>query len=91
MVQTEFKVVSIFKIILRVCKSIFEFCGKTSKVLPKRCLFIFCIFTLNEEELIQQACLKKYIEYEVLNATSHKTKKQEKRSKNIIQLHNYHF
>ena len=27
--------------------------------LPKRCLFIFGIFYLNEEELMQQACLKK--------------------------------
>ena len=27
--------------------------------LPKRCLFIFGIFYLNEEILMQQACLKK--------------------------------
>ena len=29
------------------------FCGKTFRFLLKRCLFIFCIFYLNEEELIQ--------------------------------------
>ena len=31
---------------------------------------------------------KNYIENETFHSTSHKTKKQKKRSKNIIQLHN---
>ena len=31
---------------------------------------------------------KEYIKYEIFNSTSHNTKKQKKRSKNIIQLHN---
>ena len=48
-----------------------EFCGKTSKFLPKRCLLIFCIFYLNEKELNQQVCLIKYVENEISNSTSH--------------------
>ena len=86
-----FKVISIFKIIIRVCKNIFELCGKTSKFLPKRCLFIFCTFYLNKEELIQQVCLKDIQKITFFNSTLHKTKKQTKRSKNIIQLHHYNF
>ena len=57
-----------------------EFCRKTSKFLPKRCLFIFCIFYLNEKELNQQVCLIKYVENEISNSTSHK-KKQNKTKK----------
>ena len=53
-----------------------EFCRKTSKFLPKRCLFIFCIFYLNEKELNQQACLIKYVENEISNSTSHKKEKK---------------
>ena len=48
-----------------------EFCTKTSKFLPKRCLFIFCIFYLNEKELNQQVCLIKHVETEISNSTSH--------------------
>ena len=44
-----------------------SFCGKTSKFLPKRCLFIFCIFYLNEDELNQQVCLMKYVENKISN------------------------
>ena len=62
-----------------------EFCRKTSKFLPKRCLLIFCIFYLNEKGLNQQACLIKYVENEISNSTSHK-KRERERSKNIIQL-----
>ena len=43
-----------------------EFCGKTSKLLPKRCLLIFGIFYLNEKELNQQACVIKYVEMNFL-------------------------
>ena len=32
----------IIRIVSRKMKNV-EFCGKTSKFLPKRCLFIFCI------------------------------------------------
>ena len=34
------------------------FSEETSKFFPRRCLIIFCIFYLNEEELIKQVCLK---------------------------------
>ena len=44
----------------------------------------FLLFYSNEEESIQQVCLRKYTENEIFNYTSHKTKKQKKRCKNII-------
>ena len=69
----------------------FESCGKTSKFSPKRCLFSIYIFYLNKEELIQQTCLKDIYKNNFFNATSHKTKKPKRKSKNIIQLHNYLF
>ena len=62
MAKNDFRVTSIFKIIIRICMKNVEFCGKTTKFLPKRCLFIFCIFYLNEEVLNQQVCLIKYVE-----------------------------
>ena len=89
MAKNEFELTSIFKIIISTCKKIFEFCGKTFKFLP-RCLFILCAFYLNKEESMQQVSLKRYIENEIFNSTSHKRKKQKKRSKNVIQLDNYH-
>ena len=52
--QNDFRVTPIFKIIIRICQTNAEVCRKTSKFLLKRCLFIFCIFYLNEEELIKQ-------------------------------------
>ena len=52
-----------------------EFCRKTSKFLPKRCLFIFSsFFYLNEKELNQHICLIKYVENEISNSTSHTQK-----------------
>ena len=72
----------IFKIIIRICQKDVEFCGKTSKFLPKRYLFIFCIFYLNKNELNQQICLIKYVENEISNSTSH-----EKRDR-VEQKHN---
>ena len=53
MAKNDFGVTSIFKIIFRNCMKNVEFCGKTSKFLPKRCLFIFCNFYSNEKELNQ--------------------------------------
>ena len=58
-----------------------EFCRKISKFLPKRCLFVFCIFYLNEKELNQQVCLMKYVENEISNSTSHKKKLKKEREK----------
>ena len=56
-----------------------EFCRKTSKFLPKRCLFIFCIVYLNEKNLNQQVCLIKHVENEISNSTSHKKNKRQKK------------
>ena len=79
MTKNDFRVTSIFKIIIRICIKNVEFCRKTSKFLPKRCLFIFCIFYLNEKELNQQACLIKYVENEISNSTSYKKTKKTKK------------
>ena len=79
MAKNDFRVTSIFKIIIRICIKNVEFCRKTSKFLPKRCLFIFCIFYLNEKELNQQACLIKYVENEISNSTSYKKTKKKKK------------
>ena len=45
----------------------FELCGKPSEFLSKSGLFIFCVFVLIEEELINQLQLKKYIKDEIFN------------------------
>ena len=74
MAKNDFRVASIFKIIIKICLKNVEFCWKTSKFLPKRCLFVFCIFYLNEKVLNQEVCLKK------------KQKRERQRSKNIIQF-----
>ena len=75
MAKNDFRVTSIFKIIIRICMKNVEFCRKTSTFLPKICLFIFCIFYLNEKELNQQVRLIKYVENTVSNPTSHTQKK----------------
>ena len=41
--QGYFSVTPIFKIIINICRENVEFCGKTSKFLPKRFLFTFFI------------------------------------------------
>ena len=53
MANNDFRVTSVFKIIFRIYMKNVEFSGKTSKFLPKRCLFIFCNFYSNEKELNQ--------------------------------------
>ena len=70
MAQNDFRVTSIFKIIIRIFMKNVEFCRKTCKCLPKRCLFIFCIFYLNQKELNQQVCLTKYVENKIFNFAS---------------------
>ena len=75
MAKNDFRVTSIFKIIIRICMKDLEFCRKASKFLPKICLFIFCIFYLNEKELNQQVRLIKYVENTVSNPTIHTQKK----------------
>ena len=60
MAKDDFRVTSIFEVIIKICMRNVVFCRKTSKFLPKRCLFIFCVFNLNEKELNQQqVCLIK--------------------------------
>ena len=95
MAKNDFRVTSIFKTIIRIFMENVEFCRKTSKFLPKRCLFIFCIFYLNEKELNQQVCLIKYVENEISNSTSHKKKREEQKhnptSKTFLKLlKNFH-
>ena len=81
MAKNDFRVTSIFKIIIRIYMKNVEFCRKTSKFLPKRCLFIFCIFYLNEKELNQQVCLIKYVENEIFNLPlTKKTNKQKNKT-----------
>ena len=53
-----------------------EFCWKTPRFLPKRCLFIFGISHLHEMELNQQVRLIKYARNEISNSTSHTHKKK---------------
>ena len=81
MAKNDFRITSIFKIIIRSCIKKVEFCRKTFKFLPKRCLFIFYILYLNEKELNQQVCLIKYKENKTSNSTSH-TQKNKKKTKN---------
>ena len=93
MAKNDFRVTSIFKIIIRICMKNVEFCRKTSKFLTKRCLFIFCIFYLNEKKLNQQVCLclAKYAENEISDSTFHIKKEREterERSKSISNLKN---
>ena len=64
MAKNYFRMTSIFKITIKICMKNVEFCNKTSKYLPKRCLLIFCIFYLNEKELNQQVCVIQYVENE---------------------------
>ena len=71
--MNDFRVTSVFKITISICLKNVEFCGRTSKFLSKRCLFILCIFYLNEKELNQQLCLLRYIENEI--STSRKKKR----------------
>ena len=44
MAKNDFRVTSIFKVIIRICMKNFEFCGKTSKFLSKRYLLIPVFF-----------------------------------------------
>ena len=77
MAKNDSRVTSIVKIIIWICMKNVEFCRTTSKLLPKRCLFIFCIFYLNEKEFNQQVCLIKYVENQISNSTSsHKKRKK---------------
>ena len=81
MAKNDFRVTSVFKIIISICMKNIEFSGKTSKFLSKRCLFIFCIFYLNEKELNQQVCLKKYVEHEIEHERERQRERQRERER----------
>ena len=59
-----------------------SFVEKHPNFYPKDVCSFSVFFIYNEEELIQQKCSRK---------KQKETRKQKKRSKNIIQLHNYYF
>ena len=80
MVNNEFKVILFLRLSLGFVRKILIFV-KTSKFLPKRYLFIFCIFYIIKR--IEQEYLKKYTKSEIFNSIFHKTKKQKKINKNI--------
>ena len=83
MAKNDFRVTSIFKIIIRICRKKFEVVGKhLSFYLKDVCIFcIFFIFYLNEKELDQEVCLIKYVENEISNPTSKKKKKKKEEQK----------
>ena len=58
-------------------RKVFSFVKKHPQFYPKKYLFIVCIFYLTEGELIHQVCLKKYIQNEFFNSTSHESKAKE--------------
>ena len=79
MSKNDFRVTTIFKTIIRFVRKMLSFVGKHLKFLTNKCLFIFCIFYLHEEELNQQVCLIKYVENEISNSTLHKKEKERER------------
>ena len=60
-----------------------SFVGKHLSFYAKDVCWFSVFFYLNEEELSQQVGLNKYIENEISNSTSHKTKKREEQKYNL--------
>ena len=84
MAKNDFRVTPIFKIIIRICMKNVEFCRKNLSFYPKDvCLFIFCIFYLNENEFNQQVCLIKYVEKKIYRERDREieTKREERRER----------
>ena len=77
MAKNDFRVASIFKIIIRICIKNVEFCRKASKFLPKRCVFIHFLyfFYLNEIKGVQPRSMSHLIKY-VENETSNSIDKK---------------
>ena len=73
MAKNDFRVTPIFKIIIRICMKNLSFYPKDV------CLFIFCIFYLNENEFNQQVCLIKYVEKKIYR--ERETERQRQREK----------
>ena len=68
MTKNDFRVTSIFKVIVTICMKNVEFCGKTSKFFSKRCLFIYCIFfnSKTPEELSLVTLVTNYYKFSLL-------------------------
>ena len=79
MAKNDFRVTSIFKIIIRICM----FSQENIEVFTQKVSVHFLFFYLNEKELNQQVFLIKYVENEISTATSHKEKKRERGAKTI--------
>ena len=77
MAKNDFRVTSIFKIIIRIRRKDFEFLS----LYPQDVFSFSLFFYLNEEELIQQVCLIKYIENKIYNSTSDKSKNKRQEQK----------
>ena len=77
MAKNDFRVASIFNIIIRICMKNVEFCRKTLSFYPKD----VCLFVCFEKEFNQQVCLIKYAENEMSNSTSHKKKEKREEQK----------
>ena len=78
MVKNDFRKTSIS---LEFLRKVFSFAEKHPQFYPKKCLFIASRFYLSEGELIHQVFLKKYIEHEVFDSTSHESKTKEEDQK----------
>ena len=84
MTKNDFRLTSIFKIIIRICMKNVEFCRKNLSFYPKDvCLFIFCIFYLNENEFNQQVCLIKYVEKKIYRERQRDRDKERREKREI--------
>ena len=84
MAKNDFRVTPIFKIIIRICMKNVEFCRKNLSFYPKDvCLFIFCIFYLNENEFNQQVCLIKYVEKKIYRERQRDRDKERREKREI--------
>ena len=75
MAKNDFRVTSIFKIIIRICIKMLSFVEKHLRFYPKDVCSFSVFFYLNEKELNQNLCLIKYVENEIFNSTSHKKRR----------------
>ena len=78
MANNDFRVTSIFEMIIRIWKKNVKFCGKTLSFYPKDVCW-FSVVYLNEEELNQHICLIKKLENEISNCTYKKIKQNRKK------------
>ena len=82
MAKNNFRVTTIFKIIIRIYMKNVEFREKHLSFYPKEKMSVhFLYFYLNEKELNQQVCLIKYVENEISNSTFHKKRRERERKR----------